>query len=79
MSEGSRTDNAGRALTLLNKMPNIKDWWTGYADDYYGSGCRITIKLTGGFTYMFYGYEGNGVVYVNEAIRFAYLNYLRSL
>ena len=77
MSELVSTDNVGRALTLLMKLPNVEGYSTGPHDEYYGSGSRITITLNGGFTYSFSGY-GNGVKFVNQAGEFAYIEWLKN-
>jgi hypothetical protein len=75
MSELILTNNIGRGLTLLMKLPNVEGYSTGVHDEYYGSGSRITITLKGGFTHSFSGY-GNGVKFINQAGEFAYLKWI---
>jgi hypothetical protein len=76
--EALTNDNVGRGIFLLGKLSNVKDIWFGYHDNFYNSGHRINIKLCGGFTHSFSGYNGDGVEYVNEAILFAYREWLKS-
>ncbi len=77
MTELIATDNAGRALTLLMKLPNVEGYRTGYHDNYYGSGSSITITLKGGFTHHFSGY-GDGVKFVSQAGEFAYMKWVKN-